>query len=811
MKNLGTVAMVAPARIRFNADSSQFLNGQGQVIAGTPNILAVNYDTANASGRSGQWRFDTLLAASGSVQVLAPNGTTRRRWLEFTGTSWSQTVRIKLPTVGTQVGSVPAVAPDTLPQGFSSYQNLTQDADGGAQYVRNHISVYFLTATAQSLRQVAIASVNGLVVGGVRLANGDGFYVVRLPADTSAATIDAAIATLSQRAEVRLASRYYTLPVRPSFLRPNDGQGFARSDWNVSSAFAWTSSQPRTRWALEGVRAPLAWGCSIGDSLTRVAVLDQGFFTSSISDLANVVAAPIVNIAADPEDHGTSVASIIGARGGNNTGMTGVAWRAALELRDVTYRDSLLQPVLDSLGRRRNKDGLPFLQDVQAALLGGARLINLSIGANNDTLWRRDTRGLQAAATLNAQMSIAIETALSAPNLADPLLIISSGNVPAGDGFESIFPTLKDSLGSRVLVVAAVKRDGTLLTARSGSALIDVAAPGEDVALLKRGGNTPQYDNGASFATPIVTGIATLLLSFDPRLSADALRQLIIDGAVRGGRQAGGYPIVDAYESLKLAAQRPGAPLCGNRVFIRGDSVFAQRDPANNSSDELLGLFPLSWPMLAVEHGGRAITNHWYAGTGLNTLTFSPTGWTLENRTPRFPDSGFARSGETSSHDADTLLTFSWAGTSALSVALADSLGAPISQHLTASLGATAFGGRAGYDPSRPRAVLTLWNAALSRVFLLDWSTASVTQLPTQFANREVDFVGVAEDGSEFRALTRDFGVGVGSCHIEFVSLRASDLGAVRRSITVPKRSNGYCMSDGAIAPRAASTPPMSR
>ena len=72
MKNLGTVTVVAPARIRFNADSSQFLNAQGQVIAGTPDIVAANYDTANVNGRSGQWRYDQALAVSGQPQVLAP-------------------------------------------------------------------------------------------------------------------------------------------------------------------------------------------------------------------------------------------------------------------------------------------------------------------------------------------------------------------------------------------------------------------------------------------------------------------------------------------------------------------------------------------------------------------------------------------------------------------------------------------------------------------------------------------------------------------------------------------------------------------
>ena len=129
LKNVGGVAVMAPARLRFNADSSQFLNARGQVIAGTPNILVTNYDTANAGGRNGQWRYDTALAVSGQPQLLLPGATSRRKWLEFTGSDWTQAVRIKVPTVATQVGGVPAVAPDSVPRGLYSDTSVVNDPD----------------------------------------------------------------------------------------------------------------------------------------------------------------------------------------------------------------------------------------------------------------------------------------------------------------------------------------------------------------------------------------------------------------------------------------------------------------------------------------------------------------------------------------------------------------------------------------------------------------------------------------------------------------------------------------------------------
>ncbi len=100
-----------------------------------------------------------------------------------------------------------------------------------------------------------------------------------------------------------------------------------------------------------------------------------------------------------------------------------------------------------------------------------------------------------------------------------------------------------------------------------------------------------RVDSGTSFAAPLVSGIAALLFAVDPTLTPAQVKQFIVQGAQRSGRLAGGIPIVDAYESLKLAAQRKGAPLCGNRTWFRRGRVIVERGSGPLVFDDTLATF----------------------------------------------------------------------------------------------------------------------------------------------------------------------------------------------------------------------------
>ncbi|HSE67343.1 MAG TPA: hypothetical protein VLB12_10160, partial [Gemmatimonadales bacterium] len=178
--------------------------------------------------------------------------------------------------------------------------------------------------------------------------------------------------------------------------------------------------------------------------------------------------------------------------------------------------------------------------------------------------------------------------------------------------------------------------------------------PGDAVTALDANGN-PVVSSGTSLAAPVVTGLAALLLDFDSTLTARQLDSLVRSGAVAGGRTAGGIPIVNAYESLKLAAQKPGAPLCGNRVWAEGKVLYAQRaggpEPLYTANDSLGLLNPY--------HGGRRI-DFVENGVGDGAIIYQNGSWTRVTDPQSLPP-GLANATWNSlfgmPHDGDSLAT----------------------------------------------------------------------------------------------------------------------------------------------------------
>ena len=167
--------------------------------------------------------------------------------------------------------------------------------------------------------------------------------------------------------------------------------------------------------------------------------------------------------------------------------------------------------------------------------------------------------------------------------------------------------------------------------------------------------------SGTSFAAPYVTGVAGLLESVDPSTTTDSLRSYILHGAVNGGRavaepEGGTKPLLDAYESLKLAAQRPTASICANRVWAADSQIFVQRNPSSSTGQSIYhaaapisGLFPLH----------RGVINF---GTGQTDRHLEYENGTWSDVAGWAPDSllgGPALSAMGDSHDADTS-AFAW-------------------------------------------------------------------------------------------------------------------------------------------------------
>ncbi len=251
----------------------------------------------------------------------------------------------------------------------------------------------------------------------------------------------------------------------------------------------------------------------------------------------------------------------------------------------------------------------------------------------------------------------------------DPLLVVAAGNNPIDarwTGFETT------THANRILHVGSSNIADGVSSFSSIGPLVEIAAPGEGVYVLWGNGlidksrtlpsGSTRHGNGTSFSAPHVAGVAGLMFSFDPRLTASDVKRLLVQGAVRGNRAAGGIPILNAYESLVLAARRTGAPLCGNRVWAGGGKLYAQRDTASATGEELFSFTPDTLEAsrgFNALHGGKQIMLYTQQPQALRRgRQWSPTGWTPIPFRPS--SSGLANASFLSrgglSHEGDTLV-----------------------------------------------------------------------------------------------------------------------------------------------------------
>lgn len=243
--------------------------------------------------------------------------------------------------------------------------------------------------------------------------------------------------------------------------------------------------------------------------------------------------------------HGSHVAGIIGADRTNNIGIKGIA-------------DNVL-----IMGVRNTPNGDERDKDVANAIRyatdNGAKVLNMSFGKSYS--WNKKV------------VDEAVKYAISK----DVLIVHAAGNDNNDIDIESNFPSRKYVDGgeaSNYIVVGASgsKDDETLKAPFSnyGKTTVDVFAPGVQI---KSTVPDQKYldEDGTSMAAPVVTGLAALIRSYYPKLTAGQVKEIILKSVVpvkhnvtmMKGADTVSVPfsdlcvtggIVNAYNALKLAA-----------------------------------------------------------------------------------------------------------------------------------------------------------------------------------------------------------------------------------------------------------------
>lgn len=291
---------------------------------------------------------------------------------------------------------------------------------------------------------------------------------------------------------------------------------------------SWDVSNPAgNNWGMEWIDAPGAWDLATGDDTVRVAVIDFGN-DDTHGDLDDNVSRRDRN---GNDNHGTHVAGTACAEGNNDKGVTGVAWDCDLRFFaggfSVAVTASRMADAVDD----------------------GARVVNMSLnyiengncGIDESTLEddANDANDVFGQSVIYAQL-----------HDIDVLWTLAAGNECGRDALY----TAPGGLGARfplnTMTVAAIGPDGNLAGFSNDGEVVSVAAPGVDIlSTFPRSCFLWVFcrDNygvlsGTSMATPHVTGLAALVMSYDPGRSAEDVKSCIVSGARTAGTPVAGQP-----------------------------------------------------------------------------------------------------------------------------------------------------------------------------------------------------------------------------------------------------------------------------
>jgi subtilisin family serine protease len=226
----------------------------------------------------------------------------------------------------------------------------------------------------------------------------------------------------------------------------------------------------------------------------------------------------------DGNSHGTHVAGIVAAAA-NGKGVVGVAPRAKLMIVKVM-----------------NSDGVgttgAVAEGIRYAAANGARVINVSIQGDDP-----DSR---------------VNDAVAAAGAANALVVVSAGNSGRDIDAKPSYPAAI-AAPNLIGVAGTAPEDGRSLDPQSnfGRLNVQLAAPGQEILSTGNDGSYV-YKSGTSMASPMVAGVAALMASVNPNLSAADLRGQLLQHATRAPVAVGaGY--LDALNAVLSASTAVGS------------------------------------------------------------------------------------------------------------------------------------------------------------------------------------------------------------------------------------------------------------
>ncbi|MFV0389055.1 MAG: S8 family serine peptidase [Pyrinomonadaceae bacterium] len=217
----------------------------------------------------------------------------------------------------------------------------------------------------------------------------------------------------------------------------------------------------------------------------------------------------------DQNGHGTHCAGVIGARGNNEIGVSGINWQVQIMPLKFMGRG----------GFGTTKDAIEAINYAIERKKAGinVRVINASWGST--------------------QYSKALEDSIRAAGKEGILFVAAAGNNSTDNDKRAHYPS-NYNLPNVVSVAALDRSDSLAGFSNYGAKTVHIAAPGKDI-LSTWLDNQYREASGTSMAAPQVAGVAALIVAENPDISVENLRAKLVSSVdklefLKGKVESGG-------------------------------------------------------------------------------------------------------------------------------------------------------------------------------------------------------------------------------------------------------------------------------
>lgn len=252
----------------------------------------------------------------------------------------------------------------------------------------------------------------------------------------------------------------------------------------------------------------------------------------------------------DEQGHGSHVSGILGAEGDNGMGIAGINWNVSI------------MPV-QFLGPDGSGSTSAGISTIIYAADNGARVLNASWGGPS--------------------ASQALQDAIDYATSKGMLVVVAASNSSEDNDEDPAYPAAYPNAG--MVTVASSQSNGSLSSfSNYGHISTDLAAPGSSI-LSSTPGNRYQRFNGTSMASPMVAGVAGLILSLYPDTDVIKLRNALFNGVDLYGSYQGKLATGGELNAQKAIEQfEDGFQVWPSRIAVKAGTNFQFSSHDGNGS-----------------------------------------------------------------------------------------------------------------------------------------------------------------------------------------------------------------------------------